>query len=149
MSEAQIYRRLNAAQKLLDGQVKRGDKNAIFLTEGGFKILEDIIELEKQGRTLTNAVQEVAIALQKTSQAGLEPEGVEEHLDKHEELRRTEIRSLIEQVGYLKGQLDLKEELLKRCQEELAQLRRENEELKRKVAIVEYKEQRRWWQFWK
>lgn len=149
MSEAQIYRRLNAAQKLLDGQVKRGAKNAIFLTEGGFKILESIIALEKQGRTLTNAVREVEMALQKTSESGLTPGESEEQPAKHEELRRTEIRSLIEQVGYLKGQLDLKEELLRECQEQLAQLRAENEELKRKVAIVEYKEQRRWWQFWK
>jgi predicted RNase H-like nuclease (RuvC/YqgF family) len=149
MSEAQIYRRLNAAQKLLDGQVKRGNKNAIFLTEGGFKILENIIELEKQGRTLANAVREVEFSLQDTSQAELAAEGLEEHPDKHEELRKTGIRSLIEQVGYLKGQLDLKDELLKRCQEEVERLRQENEELKRKVAIVEYKEQKRWWEFWK
>ncbi|MGQ9734814.1 MAG: hypothetical protein ACUVQU_07235 [Candidatus Bipolaricaulia bacterium] len=129
--------------------MKRGDKNAIFLTEGGFKILENLIELEKQGRTLSSAVQEVEIALQKTPKSELAPEGSEKQPTKHEEPRGTEIRSLIEQLGYLKGQLDLKEELLRKCQEELTQLRLENEELKRKVAIVEYKEQRRWWQFWK
>lgn len=149
MSDQQIYRRLNAAQKLLDGQIRRGNKNAILLTEGGFKILEDIIELEKQGKTLTNAVLEVEGSLRKSGQPGIQGDGSEEQTEKHDELRQREVTSLIEQIGYLKGQLDLREELLQRLQEELIQLRQENEELKRKVAIVEYKEHKRWWQFWK
>jgi len=149
MSDQQIYRRLNAAQKLLNGQIQRGDKNSILLTDGGFKILEDIIELEKLGKTLANAVLEVETSLRKSAPPDVGSDRLEEQAEKHDELRKTEIKSLIEQIGYLKGQLDLREELLGRCQEELTQLRRENEELKRKVAIVEYKEHKRWWQFWR
>ena len=153
MSEQQIYRRLNAARRLLDSHIKRGDKNAILLTEGGFRILENIIELEKQGKTLSNAVLEVENLLQDTSKSGVSAasgdEFLEEHRDKLEELEKTDIASLIEEIGYLKGQLDLKDELLRELREELAHLRQENEELKRKVAIVEYKEHKRWWQFWR
>ena len=149
MSDQQIYRRLNAAQKLLNGHIKRGAKNAILLTEGGFKILENIIELEKQGQTLANAVQEVENSLRKSAPPDIRSDRLEEQTEKHDELRKREIASLIEQIGYLKGQLDLREELLRECRQELTQLRRENEELKRKVAIVEYKEHKRWWQFWR
>ncbi len=56
LSDQQIYRRLHEARRLLQPHIQRGDKNAILLTEGGFRILENIIELEKQGRTLANAV---------------------------------------------------------------------------------------------
>lgn len=149
MSEQQIYRRLNAARRLLDGHIKRGDKNAILLTEGGFRILENIIELEKQGKTLSNAVLDVENLLKETSATPSEDELIEEQRDKLEKLEKTDITSLIEEIGYLKGQLDLKDELLRELRAEVMRLRQENEELKRKVAIVEYKEHKRWWQFWK
>ena len=149
MSDQQIYRRLNAAQKLLNGHIKRGAKNAILLTEGGFKILENIIELEKQGQTLANAVQEVENSLRKSASPDVGSDRLEEQTERHDELRKRGIASLIEQIGYLKGQLDLREELLRECRQELTQLRLENEELKRKVAIVEYKEDKRWWQLWR
>jgi predicted RNase H-like nuclease (RuvC/YqgF family) len=149
LSDQQIYRRLHEARRLLQPHIRRGDKNAILLTEGGFRILENILELEKQGRTLANAVQEVEKHLQNGSENPESDELLDKHPENLDKLYKTEYRSLLEQIGYLKGQLDLKEELIRELKEELQKLREENTHLKSKVALVEYHEQKRWWQFWK
>lgn len=151
MSDQQIYRRLNAAQRQLDQHINRGEKNAIALTEGGFLILENVIELEKQGKTLANAVQEVQKSI-----FGHEPpapsfeitqNGVDMHLRNSKKLYETHSQSLTEEVGYLKGKLDGKNERLEELKEEIARLRQENDDLKRSVALVEYKvnERHSWW----
>jgi len=150
LSDQQIYRRLHEARHLLQPHIRRGDKNAIHLTEGGFRILENIIELEKQGRTLANAVSEVEKHLQNSSKPSKEDELPDKHPEELDKLDKTEYRSLLEQIGYLKGQLDLKDQLLRELKEEVQELREENIQLKSKFALVEYHEhKKRWWQFWK
>lgn len=151
MSDQQIYRRINAAQKPLDSHISRGEKNAIALTESGFLILENVIELEKQGKTLANAVQEVAASLTDEDHVGMSFETFQnietiplKNGNKHSE---TQSQSLVEQVGYLKGKLESKDELLEELKAELQRVRQENDDLKRSVALVEYKAQERrpWW----
>lgn len=152
MSDQQVYRRIYAAHKPLDRHIMRGDKNAISLTEGGFLILENVIELEKQGKTLANAVEEVEKTLDGPGQTGGLEGGMAgangagaKNTDK---VHESQTRSLIEEIGYLKGKLDSKEEVLIEVKEELERLRVENENLKRSVALVEYRannERRRWW----
>lgn len=149
LSDQQIYRRLHEARRLLQPHIQRGDKNAILLTEGGFRILENIIELEKQGRTLANAVAEVEKHLQNGGPTPDGEESLEEHPENLKKHSETDYRRLLEQIGYLKGQLDLKDQLLQELKEELQKLREENVQLKSRVALVEYQEQKRWWQFWK
>lgn len=152
MSDQQVYRRIYAAQRPLNRHMMRGDKNAIALTEGGFLILENVIELEKQGKTLANAVDEVEKSLDEPAPAG-PLDGAAAMINgagprNVDKLHEPQTRSLIEEIGYLKGKLDTKEELLVEVKEELERLRVENENLKRSVALVEYKagnEKRRWW----
>jgi len=150
MSDQQIYRRLNAAQRPLDRHINRGEKNAIVLSEGGFLILENVIEFEKQGKTLASAVQEVEKALSETSPLAATPAIDSQHgespLVNAEKLYGTKMRSLVEEVGYLKGKMEGKDEVLAELKVELERLRQENGELKRSVALVEYKaEHKRWW----
>lgn len=149
LSPQQLYRRLHEARELLNGHIQRGDKNAILLTESGFQILEHIIECEKRGKTLAIAVEEVKKSLATPSQDRAQSEIIDKHPDKQEKLYETRYRSLIEEIGFLKGQLALKDELLKELKEEVKELREENVRLKSKVALVEYREIKRWWQFWK
>jgi len=153
MSDQQIYRRLNAAQRPLGRHINRGEKNAIVLSEGGFLILENVIEFEKQGKTLASAVQEVEKALSDTASL-LAPSAPERHVQETpstntDKLYETKIQSLIEQVGYLKGKMDSKDELLAEMKSEVARLRQENSDLKRSVALVEYKAERKSWWPWK
>lgn len=151
MSDQQIYRRINAAQRPLRKHINRGEKNAIALSEGGFLILENVIELEKQGKTLANAVLEVERSMIEDEQVEVNFEVAQQsnsyplkNRKKHDE---TQSQKLIEEIGYLKGKLDSKEELLNELKDEVARLRQENDDLKRSVALVEYKasERRSWW----
>ncbi len=143
MSDQQIYRRLNMTQKLLDNHIQRGDKNAIVLTEGGFRILENVIGLEKQGKTLANAVEDVKTSLEPQPQAAPAIEilrnGGGAPAQNGAKPYESQVRSLIEEVGYLKGKLELKAELLDELKAEAERLREENAALKRSVALVEYK----------
>jgi len=151
MSDQQIYRRINAAQRPLDSHISRGEKNAIALTESGFLILENVIELEKQGKTLANAVQEVAGSLNDQDHTETAYEAFQNiesiPLKNGNNLYGTQSHSLIEEVGFLKGKLESKDERLEDLKAELERVRQENDDLKRSVALVEYKanERRPWW----
>ena len=156
MSSQQVYRRLNEAKHLLNGHIQRGDKNSIILTENGFKVLEGIIEFEKQGKTLTEAVEESAKVLGISTNGRSDTQPPDRQPEKHDKLYETEYRSLIEQAGYLRGQLEIKDQLLKelkeetaRLQEQVSRLREENILLKGKSALVEYRHPKRWWEFWR
>ncbi|MFB6273894.1 MAG: hypothetical protein ABEL51_13470 [Salinibacter sp.] len=149
LSQQQLYRRLRAAEELLEPHMQRGEKNAIELDEGGFRILQSVIELDKQGRTLTNAVEETKQAMTNGSAEASADESVDDQGDNHDKLSETQYRSLIEQIGYLKGQLEMKDHLLGEIKTERDRLREENADLQRKAALVEYRETKRWWQFWK
>jgi|GEM_PF-3461592 len=151
MSDQQIYRRINAAQRPLRKHINRLDKNAIALSQGGFLILENVIELEKQGKTLANAVLEVEKSMMEDEQVEVDFKVAQQsnsypikNRDKHYE---TQSQQLIEEIGYLKGKLDSKDELLAELKAEVERLRQENGDLKRSVALVEYKasERRSWW----
>lgn len=151
MSDQQIYRRINAAQRPLRKHINRGEKNAIALTEGGFLILENVIELEKQGKTLANAVREVEKSISSGDQVEVDFEVSQEAdaLPKREanKLQQTQSGKLFEEIGYLRGKLDGKDELIEDLKVELARVRQENDDLKRSVALVEFKasERRGWW----
>lgn len=148
MSDQQVYRRINVARRLLEPHIQRGDKNAIELTEGGFRILEQVVELEKQGRTLANAVDEVERSLHPAeSSSAIEMLG-DRLPSGNGKLSETQFRALVEEIGYLKGLLEAKGEQLAEVKAELQRVREENEALKRSVALVEYKAQaRRGWRW--
>lgn len=149
MSQQQLYRRLRAAEELLGPHMKRGEKNAIELDEGGFRILQSVIELDKQGRTLADAVEETKTSLSNGAAEDVGDESVDDHATNGNKLSEAQYRSLIEQIGYLKGQLELKDHLIEEVKGERDELRETNAELQRKAALVEYHETKRWWQFWK
>ena len=149
MSQQQLYRRLRAAEELLEPHMQRGDKNAIELDEGGFRILQSVIELDKQGRTLADAVEETRKGLSNGADEQAAEESVDNHATNGNKLTEAQYRSLLEQIGYLKGQLELKDDILGEVKSERDRLREENAELQRKAALVEYHETKRWWQFWK
>ncbi len=153
MSDQQIYRRINAAQRPLRKHINRGEKNAIALTEGGFLILENVIELEKQGKTLANAVREVEKSISDGDQVQVDFEVSQEPGGPLEsapgKLQQTQVGSgkLHEEIGYLRGKLDSKDELIAELKDELDRIRQENDDLKRSVALVEFRanERRGWW----
>jgi hypothetical protein len=153
MSDQQIYRRIQAAQRPLNRHINRGEKNAIELTEGGFFILENVIELEKQGKTLAIAVREVEKSVSNDPQPQVSfemPGRLSQNTAKNgHKLPETDMQSLIEEIGYLKGILDGRDERMTEIQIELERLRNENDELKHSAAIVEYQvnQRKNWWPF--
>ena len=152
LSEQQIYRRIDAARHLLNSQISRGEKNAIQLNEGGFKILESLIGFEKQGQTLSIAVQNVEKELRPQHRNGHDSSSFSLNSDNlHERANGSSQDShlLHEKLGYLKGQLDLLHERVQRLEAENGQLKEENSWLKAKNALVEVRHERPWWQFWR
>lgn len=148
-SQHQLYRRIRAADPLIDPHLQRLNKNAIALDEGGFRILEGIIESEKQGKTLTNSVADLEKDLSPRRDdrpTRTQPDDIDHHPNGGTEARD---RALFEELGYLKGQLELKNAQVDDLKRECDLLREENVQLKRQVSLVEYHQAKRWWQFWR
>ncbi len=65
LTEKQVRSRLTALDPLLDGHCKTGKQNAILLDDDGFKIFERLTQIEQQGITTKDAVEQIAAELGK------------------------------------------------------------------------------------
>jgi len=150
MSDQQMYRRIQAAQKPLGEHIKRGEKNCIELSEGGFSILENVIELEKQGKTLATAVREVEVSVCESPIKRFEVFDSTAPISGRvgHKPPKAGFHSLIQEVGYLKGVLESKNERLSELKGELERVRLENDNLRRSANLGGYRASQRRWQWW-
>lgn len=135
-----LYYLFNEARDLLRDHynlVRVGNTRAIELTDNGYKILERLRQYRDRFKSVQRAVEKVKMELQ---DAPKEPWQIQNALE----------------AAYWRGIAEERERIISRLDKEIAELKEENkqlrkelEELKSRHALVEYRQSRKWWQFWR
>jgi DNA-binding transcriptional MerR regulator len=133
LTPRQVRRRIEETRPLLAPYLRRGPQNRIILTSDAIQLLRAIEDRRKAGRTLAEALQEVADSMRAKDSGDLREVGP---LDPPEsKANEVLIKELRERIAFLEA--------------EVARLWGLVSDLKQTLALPAPAQRRPWWRFWR
>jgi len=132
LSPRQVRRRVEETKPLIAPYLRRGEKNRIILTSNAIQLLRAIEDRRKAGKTLAEAMQEIADSIRANASGDLredrplDPPG--------NAANEALIKELRERVAFLEA--------------EIARLWGLVSDLKNTLALPAPAQRRPWWRFW-
>ena len=132
LTPRQARRRVEETKPLIAPYLRRGEKNRIILTSNAIQLLRAIEDRRKAGKTLAEAMQEVADSIRANASGDLRPD---RPLDPPESAANEAlIKELRERIAFLEA--------------EVARLWGLVGDLKQTLALPAPAPRRLWWKFW-
>jgi DNA-binding transcriptional MerR regulator len=132
LSPRQVRRRIEETRPLIAPYLRRGAQNRIILTSDAIQILRAIEDRRKAGRTLAEAMQEIADSIRANASGDLRPD---RPLDPPENAaNEVLVKELRERIAFLEA--------------EVARLWSLVSDLKQTLALPAPAQRRAWWRFW-
>jgi DNA-binding transcriptional MerR regulator len=133
LSPRQVRRRIEETRPLLAPYLRRGPQNRIILTSDAIQLLRAIEDRRKEGKTLAEAMEEVAESIKEKASGDLRPD---RPLDPPESAaNEVLIKELRERITFLEA--------------EVARLWGLVSDLKQTLALPAPAQRRPWWKFWR
>jgi DNA-binding transcriptional MerR regulator len=133
LSPRQVRRRVEETRPLIAPYLRRAEKNRLILTSDAIQILRAIEDRRKAGKTLAEAMEEVAESMKEKASGDLRPD---RPLDPPESAANDAlIKELRERIAFLEA--------------EVARLWGLVSDLKQTLALPAPAQRRPWWRFWR
>jgi DNA-binding transcriptional MerR regulator len=133
LTPRQVRRRVEETKLLVAPYLRRGEKNRLILTSDAIQILRAIEDRRKAGKTLAEAMEEVAESMKEKASGDLRPD---RPLDPPESAANDAlIKELRERIAFLEA--------------EVARLWGLVSDLKQTLALPAPAPRRPWWRFWR
>jgi DNA-binding transcriptional MerR regulator len=132
LTPRQVRRRVEESRPLIAPYLRRAEKNRLILTSDAIQILRAIEDRRKAGKTLAEAMEEVAESMKEKASGDLRPD---RPLDPPESAANDAlIKELRERIAFLEA--------------EVARLWGLVSDLKQTLALPAPAPRRSWWRFW-